>query len=126
MWDSPFYRLKRDGYEICFVPGGGEKLDEVCDVDMWVIRDDGERWSATVVTLDQVRRLMDRQREAGDPEGDYWWCWDGLIVREPGLTAMAEVIDGLVASGEYTTVLRHLGPAEPDEEPDDGDEPADG
>ncbi|MFE7466069.1 hypothetical protein ACFU6R_18460 [Streptomyces sp. NPDC057499] len=63
------YRFKLDGYEICFVPGAGEERDEVCDVDMWVIRDDGERWSGTVVTLDQVRRLMDRQRAAGDPEG---------------------------------------------------------
>ncbi|MEV8452794.1 hypothetical protein AB0467_08575 [Streptomyces sp. NPDC052095] len=115
MWDSPFYRLKRDGYEIVFVPGAGEELDEVCDVDMWVVRDDGERWSGTVVTLDEVRRTMDRQRRAGDPEGHFWWSWDGLIVREPGLAAMAKVIDGLVATGDYETVLRHVGPEEPEE-----------
>ncbi|QNS02556.1 hypothetical protein [Streptomyces xanthii] len=110
MWDGPFYRIRREGYEICFVPGAGENLDEVCNVDMWVVRDDGERWSGTVVTLDEVRRILDHLREAGDPEGDYWWCWDGLIVREPGLASMAAVIDGLVASGEYETVLRNVGP----------------
>ncbi|MFD7066010.1 hypothetical protein ACFV97_02100 [Streptomyces sp. NPDC059913] len=116
MWDGPFYRFKRDGYEIVFVPSAGEDLDEVCDVDMWVVRDDGERWSGTVVTLDQVRRLMDLHREAGEPEGDYWWYWDGLIVREPGLASMAKVIDGLVATGDYETVLRHVGPAGPEED----------
>ena len=26
MWDGPFYRVRRDGYEICFVPGVGEDL----------------------------------------------------------------------------------------------------
>ncbi|MBK3568226.1 hypothetical protein, partial [Streptomyces sp. MBT62] len=98
MWDGPFYRVGRTGYEICFVPSAGEDLDEVCNVDMWVIRDDGERWSGTVFTLDEVRRVMDRQRRAGEPEGDYWWCWDGLIVRDPGVPSMTSTIDGTPGS----------------------------
>ncbi|MEW1779996.1 hypothetical protein [Streptomyces sp. NPDC086777] len=114
MWDGPFYRVRRDGYEICFVPGAGEDLDEVCNVDMWVIRDDGDRWSGTVFTLDEMRRIMDHHRQAGEPEGDYWWCWDGLIVRDAGVASMVEVIDGLVATGEYESVLRHIGPADDD------------
>jgi hypothetical protein len=79
MWDGPFYRVRRDGYEICFVPGAGEDLGEVCNVDMWVIRNDGDRWSGTVFTLDEVQRIMARQRQAGEPDGDYWWCWEGLV-----------------------------------------------
>ncbi|SEE70695.1 hypothetical protein SAMN05216489_07911 [Streptomyces sp. 3213] len=67
MRDGPFYRVRRTGYEICFAPGAGEDLDEVCDVDMWVVRD-------------------------------------------PGVPSMVEVIDGLVATGEYETVLRNVGP----------------
>ncbi|MGK5642416.1 hypothetical protein ACSNOK_29500 [Streptomyces sp. URMC 126] len=110
VWDGPFYRVKRDGYEICFVPGAGEDLDTVCNVDMWVVRDDGDRWSGTVFTLDEVQRIMDHQRQAGEPEGDCWWCWDGLIVREAGVPAMVRAIDGLFATGEYKTVLRHVGP----------------
>jgi hypothetical protein len=112
MWDGPFYRVRRDGYEICFVPGADEELDEVCNVDMWVTRDDGERWSGTVFTLDEVHRLMNHHRQTGEPEGDYWWCWDGLIVRDAGVSSIVKVIDGLVATGELETVLRHIGPAE--------------
>ncbi|MDH6431688.1 hypothetical protein M2158_000165 [Streptomyces sp. SAI-144] len=66
MWEGPFYRVWRDGYEICFVPGADEELDEVCNVDMWVTRDDGERWSGTVFTLDEVHRLMDHHRQTGE------------------------------------------------------------
>ncbi|MGX1757914.1 hypothetical protein ACWIG5_13555 [Streptomyces lydicus] len=59
-----------------------------------------------------MHRIMDRRRQAGEPEGDYWWCWDGLIVRDAGLPSMVKVIDGLVAAGEHETVLRHVGPEE--------------
>ncbi|MCZ1005962.1 hypothetical protein [Streptomyces lydicus] len=38
--------------------------------------------------------------------------WDGLIVRDAGVPSMVKVIDGLVAAGEYETVLRHVGPEE--------------
>lgn len=72
-------------------------------------RDDGERWSGTVFTLDGVHRIMGRLHQAGDPEGEYWWCWDGLIVRDPGVLSIAKVVDQLVAAGAYKTVLRHIG-----------------
>lgn len=42
----------------------------------------------------------------------YHWVWDGLIVRDPGIPAMIRVIDHLVATGEYHTLLRHVGPDE--------------
>ncbi|MEU6757155.1 hypothetical protein [Streptomyces sp. NPDC046685] len=65
-----------------------------------------------MVTLDEVHRIMDRERQAGEPEGADWWCWDGLIVRDAGVPSMVKVIDGLVATGEHETVLRYLGPAD--------------
>ncbi|MET7734470.1 hypothetical protein ABZT02_24310 [Streptomyces sp. NPDC005402] len=92
------------------MPDEGEDLDEVCNVDMWVTRDDGDRWCGTVFTLDEVHRLMDHHRQSGALEGDYWWCWDGLIVRDAGLSSMVKVIDGLVAAGDLESVLRHIGP----------------
>jgi hypothetical protein len=88
MWDGPLYRVKRDGDETCCVPSDGEDLDKVCTVDMWVTRDDGDRCCGT----------------------HYWWCWDGLIVRDAGVPSMVEVVDGLVAAGRLETVLRHIGP----------------
>ncbi|WP_369273652.1 hypothetical protein AB5J55_30220 [Streptomyces sp. R11] len=113
MWDGPFYRVRREGYEICFVPGAGEDLDEVCNVDMWVTFADGQRWSGTVFTLDEARRLMDRWKDTGEClDGRYFNCWDNLMVRDAGIPAMVEVIDHLVVTGDYTSALRPLGLAE--------------
>ncbi|WP_079065559.1 hypothetical protein [Streptomyces olivochromogenes] len=28
--------------------------------------------------------------QAGESEGDYWWCWDGLVVRDAGVPSMVE------------------------------------
>ncbi|MFZ4236778.1 hypothetical protein ACOZGD_16545 [Streptomyces murinus] len=116
MWDGAFYRVRRGGYEICFVPDAGVPLDEIDDVDMWVLFDSGARWSGTIYTLDVVRRSMERGRQTGEClDGRYFYVWDGLIVRDPGIDGMAEVVDDLVRSGDYTAVFRDLGPEAPDE-----------
>ncbi|WP_246101685.1 hypothetical protein [Streptomyces cyaneus] len=113
VWDGPFYRVRRDGYEICFVPSAGEDLDAVCDIDMWVTFADGQRWSGSVCTLDEARRLMDRWQDTGENLGGrYFYGWDNLIVRDPGIPAMVHVIDHLVATGDYRSALRPLGLAE--------------
>jgi hypothetical protein len=40
--------------------------------------------------------------------GRYFWCSDGLIVREPGIESMTQVIAGLLDSGEFSQILRRL------------------
>jgi hypothetical protein len=121
MWDGPFYRVRRDGYEIRFVPNAGVPLEEIDDVDMWVIFDSGERWSGTIYTLDNVRKVMTRWQETGEClDGRYFWVWDGLIVRDPGIDEMVAVVDDLVQSGEYTGVFRDVGPEDPDGCPPNG------
>ncbi|GAP49652.1 hypothetical protein [Streptomyces azureus] len=51
------------------VPDAAALLDEIDDVDVWVIFDNGERWSGTVCTLENVHRVMDDWREAGECPG---------------------------------------------------------
>ncbi|WP_159039100.1 hypothetical protein [Streptomyces sp. JHA19] len=56
---------------------------------------------------------MDRWRGTGECfDGRYFYGWDNLLVRDPGISAMTEVIDRLVASGDYTSALRPIGMAE--------------
>ncbi|MCX4704438.1 hypothetical protein [Streptomyces sp. NBC_01373] len=58
VWDGAFYRVQRDGYEICFVRDFGVALDEIDDVDMWVVFHDGERWSGTIAAHPAFRTAV--------------------------------------------------------------------
>ncbi len=81
----------------------------MCNVDVEVRLMDGSRWSATVFTLAEVDRLMKSWAASGEAlDGRYFWCSDGLIVRDPGIESMSGVIAGLLDSGEFSQVLQRL------------------
>ncbi len=106
MWDGAYYRVCAGPLEMLFLPDPNEALDEV-NVDVEVRLPDGSRWSATIFTITEVERLMARWSDTGEAlSGRYFWCQDGLIVKEPGILPMAEVIKGLHDSGELRHVLR--------------------
>jgi hypothetical protein len=65
-WDAPWYRVCTDQFVASFLPGAGEDLDSVCNVDVEVrLTEDGSRWSATVFTLAEVERLMQKWAGTG-------------------------------------------------------------
>ncbi|MEU4000846.1 hypothetical protein AB0E76_34325 [Streptomyces fungicidicus] len=106
-WDEPWYRVRMEGFEASFLPSGGEDLDEVCNVDVFVTLEDGSRWTATVFTVAEVERLM--KLWAGTDEalgGRYFWVSGGLIVRDPGIDSMTDVIAGLVDNGEFSEIFQ--------------------
>ncbi|MCX4903166.1 hypothetical protein [Streptomyces sp. NBC_00878] len=109
-WDEPWYRVRTDRFEASFLPSAGEDLDAVCNVDVEVrLTADGSRWSATVFTLAEVARLMKRWSRTGkELGGRYFWCTDGLIVRDPGIHNMTQVLAGLLDAGHFTQVLQRL------------------
>jgi hypothetical protein len=91
------------------LPGPDEDLDAVCNVDVEVRLVDGSRWSATVFTVAEVERLMEEWSRSGEALGGrYFWCSDGLIVRDPGIDSMAEVIRGLLDANEFGDVFQRL------------------
>ncbi|MFJ3828888.1 hypothetical protein ACIPWI_13040 [Streptomyces sp. NPDC090046] len=110
-WDEPCYRVRTDRFVASFLPDEGEELDAVCNVDLEVrLTADGSRWSATVFTLAEVDRLMKMAARTGeDLGGRFFWCSDGLIVRDPGVDNMAQVLTGLLESGDFTQILQRLG-----------------
>ncbi|MCX3061109.1 hypothetical protein [Streptomyces beihaiensis] len=110
-WDGPWYRVHTDRFEASFLPGAGEDLGAVCNVDVEVrLTADGSRWSATVFTLAEVERVMEHWSRSGEALGGrYFWCWSsGLIVREPGILGMTDVFVGLLDAGESRQMLRRL------------------
>ncbi|MEU5438937.1 hypothetical protein AB0G73_37180 [Streptomyces sp. NPDC020719] len=108
-WDGPYYRVRTKDFAALFLPDPDEEPDEVCNVDAEVHLPDGSRWSATIFTLAEVDRLMRHWQQTGEAAGGRcFWCPDGLIVRAPGITAMVEVITGLLAADEFTGAFHRL------------------
>ncbi|MER8068550.1 hypothetical protein ABTZ59_09670 [Streptomyces sp. NPDC094034] len=108
-WDGPWYRVRTDQFEAAFLPNVGDDLEAVNNVDVFVDLNDGSRWSATIITLDQIEILMTRWAASGEALGGrYFWCSDGLIVRDTGISSMPRVLVGLVENGEFTRILQRL------------------
>ncbi|MFD7982029.1 hypothetical protein ACFV4M_01440 [Kitasatospora indigofera] len=108
-WDGPWYRVRTGRFEASFLLSAGEDLDAVCNVDVEVRLADGSRWSATVFTVAEVQRLMEEWSRSGEALGGrYFWCSDGLIVRDPGIDNMTQVITGLLDGGEFEQILQCL------------------
>ncbi|EFL22558.1 conserved hypothetical protein [Streptomyces himastatinicus ATCC 53653] len=108
-WDGPWYHVHTEQFEAAFLPGAGEVLDAVDDIDVEVRLPDGSRWSATICTVAHVETLMKRWAASGEALGGrYFWCSDGLIVRDAGISNMVQVLGGLIDNGEFTQVLNRL------------------
>lgn len=109
-WDEPWYRVRTDRFVASFLPDVDEALEDVCNVDVEVqLTADGSRWSATVFTLAEVERLMKKGARTGeDLDGRFFWCSDGLIVRDPGVDNMTRVLVGLLGTGDFGCILQRL------------------
>jgi hypothetical protein len=82
-----------------------ESEESVANVDAIVDLPDGSSWALTIVTVDEVRRLLTKWRETGEAgAGSYFWAVDQLIIPEPGLPGMIRAIRELVRTGEITSV----------------------
>lgn len=52
---------------------------------------------------------MKRWSQTGEELGGrYFWCSDGLIVRDPGIEGMTHVLAHPLDAGDFTQVLQRL------------------
>jgi hypothetical protein len=113
-WDGPFYRVRTSVFDVTFMVGGGERPETVENVDAEIRLPDGSRWSVTVFTLAEVERLMSAWARTGEyGGGSYFWCFGGLVVRDPGVDNITIALADLYQSGNFREALNCLdGPAE--------------
>ncbi|KUH35642.1 MULTISPECIES: hypothetical protein [Streptomyces] len=108
-WDAPWYRVRTESFQASFLPSDGEDLAEVCHIDVFVTLTDGSRWTATVFTVAEVEHLMNLWAGTDEAlEGRYFWVSDGLIVRDPGIDNMTDVIAGLIENGEFPEIFQRV------------------
>ncbi|WP_194818839.1 hypothetical protein [Nocardia sp. XZ_19_385] len=109
-FDGIFYRIQTTSFDVQYIISTDEEPETVENVDVEVRLPDGSRWSATMFTVAEIVRLMARWSETGEcVSGSYFWCGDGVIVREPGVSSMTAVLIGLHDDeNALTNVLQRL------------------
>jgi len=108
-WDGSFYRIRTSVLDVTFMIGGGERPEAVENVDAEVRLPDGSRWSATIFTLAEVERLMSNWARTGEyGGGSHFWCFDGIVVRHPGVDNMTAALADLHQSGNLRNALNCL------------------
>lgn len=88
---------------------GDEDPTAVDNADL-VIRLPGKgRYSATVLTLDAARQIMDRNAATGESlHGRHLLVPDLVLIRNPGVAEIIDVVRDLVRTGDVDGVLPRL------------------
>jgi hypothetical protein len=108
-WDPPFYRVHTESLDVTFIIGADEDFETADAVDVEVRLADGSRWSATVFTLAAIESVMSKNARTGESlGGSYFWCSDLLIVREPGVYHIIDVLVGVQRGDDDPYDLRDI------------------
>ena len=102
---DPYVTVEEPTFVVRFLldPRAGT-ADSVENVDAFVDLPDGSRWALTIVTVEEVRRLLAAWKITGEvANGSYFWVVDQIIVPAPGLAAMTAAIRELVRSGDLAS-----------------------
>ena len=89
-----------DGFKL--IVRGLEDDNSIANVDVELIDAYGARWSATVLTIAEIQRLMRLYRESGECMGGaYFRVADLLVLDEPSLASLVAVVEDLVRTGTH-------------------------
>ncbi|WP_405061621.1 hypothetical protein OG474_08210 [Kribbella sp. NBC_01505] len=99
----PYHVFTDPAFVLSLLLDPDEPLDQVCNCDAFLDIPGEGRWTATIFSVDEVRRLLDRWRITG--ESSYFTGVDNVIVREPGIDSIATAVRELVEDGSYDLVL---------------------
>ncbi|GAA2393897.1 hypothetical protein [Nonomuraea africana] len=107
--DGPFYRVSDSGFEMLIPRWEGHDPETADQADATITLPDGTRRYATFMTLGVVSGIMDRWRDTGEClNGQYFWCSDLIIIREPGFVSMIDAVRDMIATGEIESACRAL------------------
>lgn len=96
---SPYRCIEQEGYKILILVGAGIN-PENDNVDIEVVFNNQERYSATYFTIANIQSLMERYTSTGECNyGQYFWAIDMVIVRDLREETIVESIRTMVSEG---------------------------
>src|SRR4051812_5286496 len=95
-----------DNYEIEFI-GNSSTIDRKNEnVDVYVIFQNGKRFTATFFTITNIITIMSRYKKSGECRfGSYFWASDMCIVEEISEEVISECINDMIESGEFEHIF---------------------
>jgi hypothetical protein len=106
MASNPLTEVRLKGAVAVFMLGAADDAGTVENVDVEVTLSDGSRWAATLLTLNEIRRLMERWKATGESlGGSYFHCADMVIIEQGGVAAAAEILSRLVETEQIRDVF---------------------
>lgn len=69
----------------------------------------GQRYSATLFTLENIKSLMERYEATGEcGNGSYFYCLDMVLVKNLRRTTILDAIDNIISEGEIDQALKKI------------------
>lgn len=107
--EDGYYSWQEDAFRADILLEGGVEPEAMELGDSIVTLPDGTRYSAMLVTREEISRIMDRHAVSGESlAGAYFSTPDLVVVRRPGVSAMIEVIRDIVAAGDAPALLPRI------------------
>ena len=96
-------------FEVLIYQGDAE-LDEYNDnVDVEVIMKNGDRYSATFFTIQNIKTMFEKNKQTGEcHSGLFFWATDMLIVEKLNLETIETSINELIGEGSIAHAMTKL------------------
>lgn len=106
---EPYFTHEEDDFRVDVLVGmDNPRTVDDADVEVRLLPS-GARYSASVMTLDVIRRIMDHQASSGESlNGRYLLIPDLLILRRGGVEEIVDVVRDLVRDENVDGVLPRL------------------
>ncbi|SDK63749.1 hypothetical protein SAMN05421874_109158 [Nonomuraea maritima] len=105
--DEPYFHWEDDGFTVDIL---GDRDVDVKDLevgDSIITLSTGERYSALLITMEELVRIMDRHARSGESlSGRYFCAPDLVVMKEKGVISMIDVIRDILQSGDVSTLPR--------------------
>jgi hypothetical protein len=106
MANNPLTKVQLRGAVAVFMLGADDDASAVENLDVEVTLSDGSRWAATLLTLDEIRRLMERWKTTGEClDGSYFQCADLVVIERGGIQMATGLLSRLVDTGQIRDVF---------------------
>ncbi len=90
---------------------GSQEWDLTNDnLDVVVTLSEGDRYAATLFTLNNLRSLMDSYQATGEcASGRYMWATHMIVMRDLSLETIHKSIDSMIESNELSSAFERIG-----------------